>query len=70
MAEVWLNNQFTRFITRCTKTNVKTVSNVFNSLTKDAVIQQLEEILLKLIWMLLFSAQCSGRCMSSTICFY
>ena len=49
MAEVWLNNQFTRFIARCTKTNVNPVSNVFHSLTKDAVIHLFEEILLKLI---------------------
>jgi len=48
MAEVWLNNQFTHFA-RCTKTNINPVSKVFHSLTKDAVIHQFEEMLLKLI---------------------
>ena len=47
MAEVWLNNQFTRFIARCTKMNVNPVSNVLHSLTKDTVIHQFKEILLK-----------------------
>ena len=49
MAEVWLNNQFTRFIVRCMKTSVNPVCNVLHSLTKDAAIHHFEDILLKLI---------------------
>ena len=48
MAEVWLCNQFSRFISTCTKTNVNPVSDMFHNLTKNAVIHTFEETLFKL----------------------